>query len=107
MRVILVDDEVLARRGIAARLAKWPDVEIVAEAQDATSGVAAIREHRPDVVFLDIEMPGADGFAMLEEFPESERPLAVFVTGLVMAARVARRSRQTAEPPLAHPPPSP
>ena len=54
--------------------------EIVAEAQDATSGIAAIREHRPDVVFLDIEMPGADGFAMLGELPDSERPLAVFVT---------------------------
>ena len=80
MRVVIVDDEALARRGIAARLAQWPDVEIVAEARDASSGIAAIREHRPDLVFLDIEMPGADGFAVLQELPEHDRPLAVFVT---------------------------
>jgi two-component system LytT family response regulator len=80
MRVIIVDVEALARRGIAVRLCNWPDVVVVAEAQDATTGIAAIREHRPDVVFLDIEMPGADGFAVLEELPEADRPLTVFVT---------------------------
>lgn len=80
MRVVIVDDEALARRGIIARLAQWADVQVVAEAADASSGIAAIREHRPDLVFLDIEMPGADGFAVLEELPERERPLAVFVT---------------------------
>ena len=80
MRVVLVDDEELARRGIRIRLAKWPDVEIVGEASDAPAGIAAIREHRPDLVFLDVEMPGADGFSVLEQLPEGERPFAVFVT---------------------------
>lgn len=80
MRVVIVDDEALARRGIIARLARWPDVEIVAEAADAASGIAAIRAHHPDLVFLDIEMPGADGFEVLHELPEQDRPLAVFVT---------------------------
>jgi two-component system LytT family response regulator len=80
MRVVIVDDETLARRGIATRLSMWPDVEIVGEAQDAKSGVAAIRELTPDLVFLDIEMPDADGFRVLEEFPEFTRPLVVFVT---------------------------
>ena len=80
MRVVIVDDEALARRGIIARLARWPDVEIVAEAADAASGIAAIRAHHPDLVFLDIEMPGADGFEVLRELPEHDRPLAVFVT---------------------------
>jgi two-component system, LytTR family, response regulator len=80
MRVVLVDDEELARRGIRVRLAKWPDIEIVAEASDARAGIAAIREHQPDLVFLDVEMPGADGFSVLEHLPERERPLAVFVT---------------------------
>ena len=80
MRVVIVDDEALARRGIATRLAMWPDVEIVGEAQDAATGIAAIRELGPDLVFLDIEMPDADGFRVLEEFPEFTRPLVVFVT---------------------------
>ncbi len=80
MRVVIVDDEALARRGIAIRLAMWPDVELVGEAQDAASGVAAIRLLSPDLVFLDIEMPDADGFRVLEEFPEHTRPLVVFVT---------------------------
>ena len=80
MRVVLVDDEELARRGIRARLARWPDIEIVAEAADARTGIAAIRQHQPDLVFLDVEMPNADGFSVLEELPERERPMAIFVT---------------------------
>src|SRR5215207_4555816 len=80
MRVVIVDDEEFARRGIRVRLAKWADIEVVAEAGDARAGVAAIRKHRPDLVFLDVEMPNADGFSVLEELPEQERPLAVFVT---------------------------
>ena len=80
MRVVIVDDEAIARRGIRSRLGRWPDVEVVAEARDAPAGVAAIREHRPDVVFLDIEMPGADGFSVLRELPQEQRPLAVFIT---------------------------
>ncbi len=80
MRVVLVDDEELARRGIRARLARWPDIEIVAEAADAHTGIAAIRQHQPDLVFLDVEMPNADGFSVLEELPERERPMAIVVT---------------------------
>jgi two-component system, LytTR family, response regulator len=80
VRVVIVDDEAIARRGIRSRLGRWPDVEVVAEARDAPAGVAAIREHRPDVVFLDIEMPGADGFSVLRELPQEQRPLAVFIT---------------------------
>jgi two-component system LytT family response regulator len=80
MRVLIIDDEELARRGIRARLGKWSDVDIVGEAQDAASGIAAVRALQPDLVFLDIEMPGADGFTVLRELPEENRPLAVFVT---------------------------
>ena len=80
MRVVIVDDEVMARRGIRSRMAKWPDVEVVAEARDASAGIAAIRAHHPDVVFLDIEMPGANGFSVLHELPAEQRPLAVFIT---------------------------
>jgi two-component system LytT family response regulator len=80
MRVLIIDDEELARRGIRARLGRWPDIEIVGEAPDAASGIAAIRAHHPDLVFLDIEMPGADGFSVLHDLPEENRPLVVFVT---------------------------
>jgi two-component system LytT family response regulator len=80
MRVVIVDDEALARRGIRARLARWPDITILAEAHDATSGMDAVLTHRPDVVFLDIAMPGADGFALLNGLPADVRPLSIFVT---------------------------
>lgn len=80
MRVAIVDDEVLARRGIRARLAREANIEIVAEATDARSGLAAIVTHRPHLLFLDIEMPDADGFALLAELPPEVRPLVVFVT---------------------------
>ncbi len=80
IRVAIIDDEPLARRGIRARLARWPQVEVVAEAGDASRGVREIRKHHPDVAFLDIEMPGVDGFALLERLTRRARPLIVFVT---------------------------
>jgi two-component system LytT family response regulator len=78
--VVIVDDEPLARRGIAARLARNPIFEVAAEAGTAAAGVREVKKHRPDVVFLDIEMPGADGFSLLDKFPPAERPLVIFVT---------------------------
>ena len=80
IRAVIVDDEPLARRGIRARLGRWPQVEVVAECGDAREGVRDLRRHQPDIVFLDIEMPGADGFALLERMPADARPLSVFVT---------------------------
>lgn len=80
MRVLIVDDEELARRGIAARLAAWPSVVVTGEAADAASGIEAILAQHPDVVFLDIAMPGVDGFAMLAKIPAEHRPLVILVT---------------------------
>ena len=80
IRVAIIDDEPPARRGIRARLARWPQVEVVAEASDASRGLREIRKLRPDVAFLDIEMPGADGFALLERLTPKARPIIVFVT---------------------------
>jgi two-component system LytT family response regulator len=80
IRAVVVDDEPLARRGIRTRLARWPQMEVVAEAGTAARGVREIRKLHPDVVFLDVEMPGADGFSLLEQLPANERPLIVFVT---------------------------
>ena len=80
IRVAIIDDEPPARRGIRARLARWPQVEVVAEAGNASRGLREIRKLRPDVAFLDIEMPGADGFALLERLTPKARPIIIFVT---------------------------
>ncbi|MGH7711277.1 MAG: LytR/AlgR family response regulator transcription factor [Gemmatimonadaceae bacterium] len=80
IRVAVVDDEPPARRGICARLARWPQVEVVSETGTAARGVREIRRLHPDVVFLDIEMPGADGFSLLEQLEAKDRPIVVFVT---------------------------
>jgi two-component system LytT family response regulator len=79
-RAVIVDDEPLARRGVRARLERAGDVDVVAEAGDVASAVECIRQHRPDVAFLDIEMPGATGFRVVGELPEADRPIVVFVT---------------------------
>lgn len=67
IRVVLVDDEPLVRSGLRAILAAEPGVEVVAEADDGIDGVAAVREHAPDVVLMDIRMPGLDGIAATEQ----------------------------------------
>ncbi|WP_213602629.1 LytR/AlgR family response regulator transcription factor [Pseudoxanthomonas japonensis] len=80
LRAIVVDDEPLARRGLEIRLAAHPDVEIVGHYGDGESAIAGLREHRPDLMFLDVQMPGMDGFQTLRTIPASEMPLVVFVT---------------------------
>ncbi len=62
MRTLIVDDEPLARRGVALRLNRFSDVEIVGECADGTSAVQKILELSPELVFLDVQMPGMDGF---------------------------------------------
>jgi len=80
LRALIVDDEPLARRGLEIRLEAHPDVEIVGEFGDGLSAIAGIRELRPDLVFLDVQMPGMDGFETLRSLPANEMPLVVFVT---------------------------
>ena len=65
-RALLVDDERLARKQLRASLAHFPEIEIVAESAGVPEALTAAQEHRPDVVFLDIQMPGATGFEFLE-----------------------------------------
>ena len=79
-RAVVVDDEPLARRGVRVRLERAGDVDVVAEAGDVPTAVECIRRHRPDVAFLDIEMPGATGFSVVADLPEADRPVVVFVT---------------------------
>ena len=80
MRALIVDDEPLGVKGVRTLLADEPDVEIVGECFDGAAAVRAIRELRPDLVFLDVQMPGLDGFEVLEELTEPEMPLIIFVT---------------------------
>ena len=80
MRALIVDDEPLARRGVVLRLRKFRDVEIVGECGDGQSAVERILERSPDVVFLDIQMPGMDGFDVLRALPIESLPAVIFLT---------------------------
>ena len=80
IRTILVDDEPLAIQGLELRLIPFDDVEIVAKCQNGREAISAIKTHKPDLVFLDIQMPGFDGFSVVQGLMEVEPPLFVFVT---------------------------
>jgi len=80
IRTILVDDESLAIQGLQLRLAPHDDVEIVATCTNGREAIRAIKTEKPDLVFLDIQMPGFDGFSVISGLAEIEPPLFVFVT---------------------------
>lgn len=80
LKVMIVDDEPLARRGIRLRLAGREDVAVVAECGNGREALAAITETLPDLVFLDIRMPGMDGLEMVRRIQTDMMPLIVFVT---------------------------
>jgi two-component system LytT family response regulator len=80
IRTILVDDEPLAIQGLRLRLEKHDDVEIVETCSNGREAIRAIKTHKPDLAFLDIQMPGFDGFSVIQGLMEVEPPLFVFVT---------------------------
>jgi two-component system, LytTR family, response regulator len=80
IRTILVDDEKLAIQGLQLRLEKFEDVEIIDTCQNGREAIRAIKTQRPDLVFLDIQMPGFDGFSVVQGVMEIDPPLFVFVT---------------------------
>jgi two-component system LytT family response regulator len=80
LRAIVVDDEPLAREGLRIRLGWIPDVDVVAECASATAAVAAFAAHKPDVAFVDVEMPEFDGFEMLRRVERGLLPVVIFVT---------------------------
>jgi two-component system, LytTR family, response regulator len=80
IRTILVDDEPLAIQGLQLRLDKFDDVEIVDTCSNGREAIRSIKTHKPDLVFLDIQMPGFDGFSVIQGLMEVEPPLFVFVT---------------------------
>ena len=80
IRTILVDDEPLAIQGLRLRLEKHEDVEIIDTCSNGREAIRSIKTHKPDLAFLDIQMPGFDGFSVIQGLMEVEPPLFVFVT---------------------------
>ena len=80
LTVLLVDDEPLAREGLRILLARDPDIGAIFDAKNGNEAVSAILERRPDLVFLDVQMPEMDGFAAVREIGAEQMPAVVFVT---------------------------
>src|SRR5271170_5366128 len=80
IRTLIVDDEDLARRGLRALLGRADDVEILAECRSGREAIEAIKRYEPDLVFLDIQMPGKTGFEVIAEIDEAKCPYVIFVT---------------------------
>ncbi|MFN0156550.1 MAG: LytR/AlgR family response regulator transcription factor [Bacteroidota bacterium] len=80
IRTLIVDDEPLARKGIRDLLKGSPDVTIVGEAENGLEAVQMIATHAPALVFLDVQMPGLDGFGVIAQVGVERMPLTVFVT---------------------------
>lgn len=79
MKALLIDDERLARNELRRLLAVHPDIEIVGEAVDVDDAVEKIAALKPSLLFLDVQMPGADGFSLLERL-EAPLPAVIFTT---------------------------
>jgi two-component system LytT family response regulator len=80
LRVVVVDDESIARQRICRLLAAWPDITVVAECADGREAVHVLHSHNADLVFLDVQMPEMDGFAVLRDLGADHLPLVIFVT---------------------------
>src|SRR5574341_142690 len=80
IRAAIVDDEPLAREGLRIWLAREPDVMVAGEAGSPREAVAMILRERPDLVFLDVQMPGGDGFDVIEAIGGEHLPEVIFVT---------------------------
>jgi two-component system LytT family response regulator len=80
IRTIIVDDEPLARRGLQIRLEKFADISIVEQCRNGIEAIEAIRRLSPDLVFLDVQMPGMSGFDVLQQLSGASMPAVIFVT---------------------------
>ena len=80
LRVFIIDDEPLARDRVRALVKKDPSLELAGEYSSGPEAIAGIVQHRPDLVFIDIEMPGCNGLAVIKALPAELRPAVVFVT---------------------------
>ncbi len=80
LRVLIVDDEALARARVRQMLKEEVNVEVLGECSNGPEAIAFMREHRPDLVFLDVNMPEVNGFDVLRALTPQEMPAVIFVT---------------------------
>jgi two-component system LytT family response regulator len=80
LRVLIVDDEPLARAGVRARLDAQADVSVIGECGDGASALEFLQSQSPDLLFIDVEMPGLSGLEVLEALTPEQRPLTVLLT---------------------------
>lgn len=80
LRTLIIDDEPLAREGVRMLIGSDRELDIVAEIDNGRDAITAIVGHRPDLVFLDVQMPERDGLSVLRQIPKEQLPLVVFVT---------------------------
>ncbi len=80
IRVLVVDDELLARQGVILRLQHYPDFEVIGEAGNGSEALQFIELHKPDLVFLDIQMPTLNGIEMMRKLPAEQHPFVIFLT---------------------------
>src|ERR1035438_9274028 len=80
IRTVIADDESLARNKLRILLDSETGIQIVAECRNGAEAIAAVRNHRPDLLFLDVQMPDADGFEVLSTISAEEMPVTVFTT---------------------------
>jgi two-component system LytT family response regulator len=80
IRVLVTDDEPIARRRIRRFLRAESNVEVIGEASNGREAIDAIRQHNPDLVFLDVQMPDVDGFGVVQALGADQMPAVIFVT---------------------------
>jgi two-component system LytT family response regulator len=80
IRVLIVDDELMTRQRVRRYLRNETDIELLADCMNGAEAVAAIKENRPDIVFLDVQMPEKDGFKVIQEIGVEAMPIVIFIT---------------------------
>lgn len=80
LRTLIVDDELLSRKKVRAFLQEYPEFQVVGECVDGEQAVAEIRTHKPDLIFLDVQIPGRNGFEVLDDLDDKCAPAVIFVT---------------------------
>jgi two-component system LytT family response regulator len=80
LRTLIVDDELLSRKKVRAFLQEYPEFQVVGECADGEQAVAEIRTHKPDLIFLDVQIPGRNGFEVLDDLDDKCAPAVIFVT---------------------------
>lgn len=80
IKALIVDDEELARRGLEIRLNSFDDVDICGQSRNGREALLDVREQKPDLMFLDVQMPGMDGFEVLQRLAGRHMPIVIFVT---------------------------